>query len=136
VDDPRGVQHALLVHAVGGQLHPADPVAAALRHDQHAVFAGAAQQAAAVLPQPRELRGVAAQQAELAQQAQDAGLDVRCVQRFLEELADLLVRLERRTPRRPGALVEGAGAVEEVFDVVGADPHRASLYATRDPRRA
>src|SRR6185437_11571174 len=49
------------------------------------------------------------------------------VDRFLEELADPLVRLEHRPPLGPGFLVESAGAVEEVLDVVARDAHAITV---------
>ena len=50
LDDPRGVEHARLVDPVGGQLDPADPVAAPAGHELRRPVPWPAQQPAPVLP--------------------------------------------------------------------------------------
>ncbi len=126
-DDPRGVVQRQFVDAVGGELHPADPVGAATGHDLDAAVAGPPDQPAPVLPQPGELRRVAPAQPEPLQLAQDVVLDAAGVDRLFEELADPLVRLEHRPPLGPGPLIQRAGPVEEVLHVVAGDAHYRSL---------
>src|SRR6185437_12538274 len=122
-DHTGGVEQRDLVDPVGGELDPADPVGPPTGHHLDTAVAGPPDQPPAVLPEPREAGRVPPAQPEPAELAQDVAIELIGVDRFLEELADPLVRLEHRPPLGPGFLVESAGAVEEVLDVVARDAH-------------
>jgi hypothetical protein len=120
---PRGVHQSQFVDAVGGQLHPADPIGPAAGHHVHPPVPGPPQQPPPVLPQPGELRGVGVAQPEPDELAQDVVLDLVGVERLLQQRTDPLKALQHRPPEGPGALVEGASPVEQILHIERGDPH-------------
>jgi hypothetical protein len=122
-DHPGGVGHRQLVHRLGGELHPADPLAPPAGHDLDPTGLRAAQQPAPVLAQQRERALVVAGQLQHREQLDDLVLDLRGVGRLLQERGEPGVRLQRGTADRPVRAVESLRAVEQVLDVERGDAH-------------
>ena len=120
-DDHGGVFGGERVHVLGGELEPSDPARSAGGDDVDGAGPGAAEERAADLAQLHVGAGVGAEQPELFEEVKDVDLDRRCVDRLLEQVGELCVRIEDRATLLPRGQVHHARSVEQVLDVERSD---------------
>ena len=120
-DDHGGVFGGERVHVLGGELEPPDPARAAGGDDVDGAGPGAAEERAADLAQLHVRAGVGAEQPELFEELEDVDLDRRCVDRLLEQVGELRVRIEDRAALLPRGQVHHTRSVEQVLDVERSD---------------
>jgi len=110
--DHRRMLHRQLIHRLGFQFDPADPVGPPGRDDLHRTRPRPAQELAADLAQADEFTVIGALKTECRQQFQDPGLDGVGVDRFLEQRIELGLSRQYRLPGRPGLQIQHLGALE------------------------
>lgn len=122
---PRGIAHGFQVHRGLDQLQRTDPLGAAVGDNLQAAGLGPLDQAAAVLPQDHKGALVRLAQAQLGQQLDHLRLVLVGVDGLAQQLVELGETLQHRLAFGPAFQVHGLGAVEQVFNVVGRESHRA-----------